>query len=253
MVFQKPNKSAVILTVSKEETRENLRLLHDDFVATETCMLRLVNRLQWFRDFQGYKHFGYSTFQQFVKHECGKTRQWIWERFKALPVQEQERELVSGRKPGLHDDGKPACKPGLPEGEENRDCDPENRASVKLEKMPELSHKQRLEVSKLSPLDRKRVIEVLLEKHPGADIDTTREVIDETLGRSKPEPKKRTDPEMELAFGAESPSEKARGKLRAIGGQLIASAQADSDAQLRNVVATLLQQIKWAMKGVPRD
>lgn len=222
---QKPNPA---YSVTKDQAKEALGELRKELDQAQATFTIAVKRLLWFRDWLAYKHLGYASFNQFVKHELGRTRQWMWQQIKALPVAEYEAQLVNR---GLH------CNDLEPHSEST------TGVGVKIDKPLVLSHKQRLEVSKLDGISQMKVIPKLMQVCPGEDLEITRRIIDETLGRI--EPKK--DDEMDAVFTVNEPPADAAARVVELCEQIIDAAKRGTD-ELYNVASSNLQALRAAIR-----
>lgn len=230
---QKPNPT---YSVSKAATQEALIELRKELDQVQTACTAAVKRLLWFRDYLAYKHLGYGSFNQFVKHELGRTRQWMWQHIKALPVAEYEAKLTAK-----------SVNRGLPIGTSEPHSEPANAVAVKMGEPLVLSHKQRLEVAKLDGISQMKVMPVLIEKCPGADVEITRQIIDETLGRT--EPKK--DDEMDAVFTVKEPPA-AAARIVELCEQIIDAAKHGTD-HLYNVASANMQAMRAAVRKLRND
>lgn len=225
--FQKPNP---ILTVTKDEAVAALALLREELDAVQTSFTTAVKRLMWFRDMRGFKHLGYGSFAQFLKHELGRSRWWMWQHAKTLPLAEYETKLLTAK-----------CRSGLHCNNDEPHSDADNAVLCNNDKTLVLTHKQRLEVTKLDGISQMRVMPVLMEKCPGADVETTRKVIDEALGKATPKPTR--DKSMDAVFDADDSTE-VRDAVRTVLSQLREAVETGSDLELSNVIASSMQALR---------
>lgn len=182
-----PVKTKKILNVTKDEAQAALVELRREWQQADRSLCMFVKRLQWFREWTAYKHLGHSTFEAFLKAEIGKSRFWLWEHLKTLPIIVDERRLLETQDVG-GDQHFVQTQHGL---------DAENEGRGKLGNLMEddlkLTHKQRLEIAKVDFRDQRNVVEAVLKECPGGDLETTKKVIAKTVQyKAKPKKPKRT-------------------------------------------------------------
>lgn len=237
-------KTAITLAVSKDEAQTNLDALRLQWGKTEKELAELVKCLHWFRMYRAYKHFGHSTFEQFLNAEIGRSRKWLYRHLKTLPIEADERRLLE------HKSGTPCPKLGSP----NRVPDSANAVSGKMGNCNKdglsLTQKQRLEVAKLSPFgDQEKAIEALIEQCPGANLETTKAVIEKTIGKKSPKSK----PVRKKKLDAPDPADQYHETMTRLGTQFIKqgkAVEADIARSGASVIGAAIQTLRVLAKAI---
>jgi hypothetical protein len=183
------SKTVIVLNIKKDEAVAALVELRKEWADADIALGAFIMRLQWFRSWRAYKHFGHSTFEQFLNAEVGHSRKWLYRHLKTLPIEADERRLLEVC--DFTQSGTPC--PNL--GEPNRVSDSAKADCGNIGNCNgdglKLTHKQRLEIAD-APIDRRqKALEAVMAECPGADLEATRAVIEKTIGPKKPKTAKK--------------------------------------------------------------